>query len=497
MPFGLTNVPVSKEEHEVYLKLILELLEKEKLFGKFSKCEFWLQELHFLRHVVNSEGKANVVANALSRKEWMKPIRVRALSMTIHSSIKARILEAHNEASKDVNTPAEMLRGLDKQTLIMDEAHNTKYYVHPGADKMYYDLRDLYWWPGIKKDIAMTSSGHDMIWVIVDRLTKSAHFLAIREDYQMERFTRLYINEIIARHGVPMTIISDHDSRFASSYHSSVKCALFEALYGRKCKTPIAKEKLGESKLIGLEIVQDTTNKIVQIMERLKTARDRQKSYADNRRKPLEFNVGEKVLLKVSPWKGIVRIHDTFHVSNLKKCLADVNFHVLLEEFKIDKGLHFVEEPIEVMDRDVKKLKQSKIPIVKVCWNSRRGLKFTWEREDEMKRKFVRVHSFECISLMTPCQKGVTVPNTPILSDHNDKSDESDWGSKGEVEVISSDDERTKSDKEKDDEEIANKEMVDEEKADDEKTKEEKADDEQAGADQVNNDQEGVLITKT
>ncbi|GJU02878.1 putative reverse transcriptase domain-containing protein [Tanacetum coccineum] len=298
----------------------------------------------------------------------------------------------------------------------MNEAYHIKYSVHPRVDKMYYDLGDLYWWPEMKKDIALhvskcltcskvkaehqkpsgllqqpeipewkwenitmdfimkllrTSNGHDAIWVIVDRLTKSAHFLAICEDYMTESLAILYISEIIARHGVPQT-----------------------------------------------------TDKIVQIKERLKTARDRQKSYADNLRKPLEFSVGDKVLLKVSPWKGMVRfgktsklspryvgpfeivervgpvayrlrlpqelvgIHETFHVSNLKKFLADVNLHVPLEEIKIDDKLRFVEEPIEVMDHEVKKLKQSKIPIVKIRWNSRRGPEFTWEREDEMKRKY-------------------------------------------------------------------------------------------------------------
>nr|GEW85139.1 reverse transcriptase domain-containing protein [Tanacetum cinerariifolium] len=106
---------MSKEEHEVHLKLILELLKKEKLFEKFSKCKFLLQEVHFIGHVVNSKGKANVVADALCGKKWMKPRRVRAMIMTIHSSIKARILEAQSKASKNVITPSEMLRGLDKQ----------------------------------------------------------------------------------------------------------------------------------------------------------------------------------------------------------------------------------------------------------------------------------------------------------------------------------------------------------------------------------------------
>ncbi|GKF78424.1 putative reverse transcriptase domain-containing protein [Tanacetum coccineum] len=114
----------------------------------------------------------------------------------------------------------------------MDKAHKSKYSVHPGADKMYYDLRDRYWWPRMKKDIAVheriaidfmtkfprTSSRHDNIWVIVDRLTKSAYFLPMSKDYKIDRLARLYLNEIVARHGVPISIISDHDSRFTSRF---------------------------------------------------------------------------------------------------------------------------------------------------------------------------------------------------------------------------------------------------------------------------------------
>ncbi|GJT58647.1 putative reverse transcriptase domain-containing protein [Tanacetum coccineum] len=215
-------------------------------------------------------------------------------------------------------------------------------------------------WENITMDfitrLPRTSSGHDSIWVIVDRLTKSAHFLAVREDYKIERLARLYINEIVAR----------HEFAYNNSYHSSVKCAPIEALYGRKCQTPIAWAEVGESKLIGPKIIQETTDKIVQIKERLTTARDLQKRYADNRRKPLKFSVGDKVLLKVSPWKDLVHFG----------------------EIKINDKLCFVEEPIEIMDREVKKLKRSWIPIVKVRWNSRRGLEFTWDREDEMKRKY-------------------------------------------------------------------------------------------------------------
>ncbi|GJR81757.1 putative reverse transcriptase domain-containing protein [Tanacetum coccineum] len=268
-----------------------------------------------------------------------------------------------------------------------------------------------------------SSTGYDRNWVIVDRLTKSAYFLAIQEDYKMEKLARLYIDEIVAMHGVPVSIISNRDGRFTwrfwqtlqkalgtrldmsatyhpqtdgqskhtiqtlgdmlracvidfggswdthlplvefsynNSYHSSIRCAPFEALYGRKYRSPVLWAEIGENRLIGPELVQETTDKVVLIKERLKTVRDR------------------------SPWKGVVRfgkkrksapssVHDTFHVSNLKKCLADANLHVPLEEIKVDKALCFVEEPKEIIDCEVKSLKHSRIPIVKVRWNSKRG----------------------------------------------------------------------------------------------------------------------------
>ncbi|GJT25006.1 putative reverse transcriptase domain-containing protein [Tanacetum coccineum] len=211
---------------------------------------------------------------------------------------------------------------------------------------------------------------------------------------------------------------------YNNSYHSSIRCAPFKALYGRKCRSPVLWAEIGESSLIGPELVQETTDKVVLIKEKLKPARDRQKSYADNKCKPLEFEVGDRVMLKVSPWKGVIHfgkkeklapryvgpfdilerigpvayrlrlpeelsgVHDTFHVSNLKKCLADASLHVPLDEIKVDKTLCFVEEPVEIMDREVKRLKRSKISLVKVRWNSKRGPEFTWEREDYMKSKY-------------------------------------------------------------------------------------------------------------
>ncbi|GJR81580.1 putative reverse transcriptase domain-containing protein [Tanacetum coccineum] len=333
---------------------------------------------------------------------------------------------------------------------------------------------------------------HDTIWVIVDRLTKSAHFLSMCEDYKMDRLARLYLNEIVGRHGVPILIISDRDSRFTSRFwqsmqealrtcldmstayhpqtdglskstiqnlenmlracvldfggswdvhlplvefsynnndHSSMRCAPFEALYGRKCRSLIMWEEIGEGHLIGPKLVQETTEKILQIKDRLKAARDHQKSYADKRRKPLEFSVGDYILLKVSPWKGMVRfrkkgklaprfigpfeiierislvayrldlpeelngVHDTFHVSNLKKCLADPTLQVPLDEIRVDTKLNFVEEPMEVLEKEFKKLKRSRIAIVMIWWNSKRGPEFTWECEDQMKLKYPHLFS--------------------------------------------------------------------------------------------------------
>ncbi|GJY67629.1 hypothetical protein Tco_0469867, partial [Tanacetum coccineum] len=176
------------------------------------------------------------------------------------------------------------------------------------------------------------------------------------------------------------------------SYHLSIQCALFEALYGRKYRSPVLWAEIGESSLTGLELVQETTDKVVLVKEKPKATRDHQKSYVDYKHKPLEFEVGDRVLLKVTPWKGVVRfgkkgklapryvgafeileriglvayrlslpedlnnMHDTFHVSNLKMCLADANLHVPLDKIKVDRTLHFVEEPLEIMDREIKKL---------------------------------------------------------------------------------------------------------------------------------------------
>ncbi|GJW05214.1 putative reverse transcriptase domain-containing protein [Tanacetum coccineum] len=216
---------------------------------------------------------------------------------------------------------------------------------------------------------------------------------------------------------------------YNNSYHASIKAAPFEALYGRKCRSPVCWAEVGDVQLTGPEIIHETTEKIVQIRQRLQAARDRQRSYANVRRKPLEFQVGDHVMLKVSPRKGVIRfgkrgklnpryirpfkilerigtvayklelpeelrsVHNTFHVSNIKKCLSDESLVILMKELRLDDKLNFVEEPVEIMDQEVKQLKQSRIPIVKVRWNSKRGPEFTWGRKDQIRAKLPHLFS--------------------------------------------------------------------------------------------------------
>ncbi|GJR91404.1 putative reverse transcriptase domain-containing protein [Tanacetum coccineum] len=266
----------------------------------------------------------------------------------------------------------------------------------------------------------------------------------------MDRLARLYLNEIVARHGVPISIISDYDSYFTSRFWQSMQEALETQLDmniayhpqtdGQSEHTIQNLEDMLKAYVLDFggswdvhlplvefsynnrpEIVQETIEKISQIKDRLKVARDRQKSYADNRSKPLEFSVGDYILLKVFPWKGVVRfgkkkkltprlvgpfkinkrispvaytlrlpkelngVYDTFHVSNLKKCLADPTLQIPSKEIQVDAKLNFVEEPIEILEREIKKLKRNRIPIVKVRWSSKRVHEFMWECEDQMK----------------------------------------------------------------------------------------------------------------
>nr|GFB08391.1 reverse transcriptase domain-containing protein [Tanacetum cinerariifolium] len=254
------------------------------------------------------------------------------------------------------------------------------------------------------------TSTYDIMWVIVDRLTKSAYFLPMREDDSMDKLTKLYLKEVVTRHGIPISIISDRDPMFASNFWRAFQKALGTRLdmstaYQRQTDGQSERTiqtikdmlracaEVGDAQLTGLEIIQETTEKIVQIKQRLQAARDFQKSYADVRRKPLEFQVGDKVMLKVSPWKGVVRFGkrgklNLRYIGPFKKCLSDEPLAILLDELHIDDKLRFVEEPVKIMDREIKRLRQSRILIIKVRWNSKRGPEFTWERKDQFKQKY-------------------------------------------------------------------------------------------------------------
>nr|GEV33368.1 reverse transcriptase domain-containing protein [Tanacetum cinerariifolium] len=518
----------NKEEHANHLRIILELIRKEKFYAKFSKCDFRISVVQFLRHIINNQGlhvdpaKIEAIKNWTSSttpteihqflglvgyyRRFIKDFSKIAKSLTeltqknkkyiwgedqesAFQLLKQKLSKApilalpkgnddfvvycdashqglgvvltqREKAIKEENIKGETLRGMDKtferrpdgtrciknqswlqlfanlRDLIMRESHKSKYSIHPGYDKMYQNLKKLYWWPDMKAIIAKyvskcltcyrvkaecqkpsgvlvqleismwkweritmdfvsklpkTSNRHDTIWVIVDRLIKSAHFIPTRATDSMETLTRLYKKEVISRHKVPISIISDHDSHFTSrfwqslqsalgtrldmstayhpetdgqsertiqtiedmlracvidfgkgwerhlpllefsynnSYHASIKATPFEALYGRKCRSLVCWAKVGDVQLTRPEIIPETTKKIVQIRQRLQAVRDRQRSYAN-------------------------------------KYLFDESLVISMIELRLDDKLNFVEEPMEVMDREVKQLKQSCIPIVK------------------------------------------------------------------------------------------------------------------------------------
>ncbi|GJR02731.1 putative reverse transcriptase domain-containing protein [Tanacetum coccineum] len=173
---------------------------------------------------------------------------------------------------------------------------------------------------------------------------------------------------------------------YNNSYHASIKAAPYEALYGRKFQSHVCWAEVREAQLTSPKMIQETTEKIVLIKQRIQAAQDRQKSYADLKRKPMEFEVGDRVILK--------------------KCYADEPLVMPLEGIHVDDKLQFVEEPVEIMEREIKRLKRSRIPLVKVCWNSRRGPEFTWEREDSFKQKYPQLFTNRASSSTTRARFG-------------------------------------------------------------------------------------------
>nr|GEY19013.1 putative reverse transcriptase domain-containing protein [Tanacetum cinerariifolium] len=458
-------------------------------------------------------GKANVVTDALSRKERIKLIKVRALVMTIGLELPKQILNAQTKAQKPENIKNEDVGGMlvenskdpkklrteklephadgtlclngrswlpcygDLRSVIMHESHKSKYSIHLGSDKMYQDMKSIYWWPNIKADIATyvskcltcakvkteherplgllvqpkipewkwdnitmdfvtklpkSSQGYDTIWVIVDRPTKSIIFVPMRDTDPMEKLARMYLREkslqkalgtsldmSTAYHpetdGQSERIIQTLDDMmracvidfgkgwvnhlslvefsYNNSYHASIKAAPFKALYGRKCRSPICWTEVREAQLLGPELIQETTEKIIQIKQRMQAARVVRfgKRGKLNPRYVGPFKVLDKVgtiSYKLELPQELSRVHYTIHVSNLKKCHADEPLSVPLDGLHFDDKLYFVEELVEIIDREVKWLNKSHIPLVKVRWNSMRGPEFMWEHEDQFRKKY-------------------------------------------------------------------------------------------------------------
>nr|GEW29615.1 hypothetical protein [Tanacetum cinerariifolium] len=448
-------LPEGTEDFVVYCDASLKgyeavSMQQEKVIAYASR-QLRTHEENYMTHDLEL-GKANVIVDALSRKEREKPLRVRSLLLTDHKKLMQQILKAQVESLKQRNVQKEDLGRKQKQIfeihtngiryhdkriwmplhgrlmdLIMHESHKSKYSIHSGSTKMYQDLRKLYWWPNIKADIATyvgkcltcakenvtmdfviglprTPSGYDSIWTIVDRLTKSAYFLPKKKTDSIEKLAELYLKEIVCRHYVPSwdKHLQLVEFSYNNSYHASIKASPFEALYGRKC-------------------------------------RSQQKSYADLKRRLTKYDVGDKVMLKVSPWRGVIRfgkrrklsprfirpfkviekirpvayklelpdklrgIHDTFHVSNLKRCFMNDDVVVLLDEVQLDDKLHFVEKPVEIMDREVKRLKQSE------------G-EFTWERKDFFRSKLSHLN-FDYINLLSKKDVVIGLPKLKYVMD--------------------------------------------------------------------------------
>ncbi|GJZ86347.1 putative reverse transcriptase domain-containing protein [Tanacetum coccineum] len=501
-----------EEEHGKHLKTILELLKKERLYAKFSKCDFWLDSVQFLGHVIDRSGvhvnpakieaikRFSLISKPLAKLtqknkkcEWGKKKKkffkcYGALLMQREKVIAyaSRQLKVHEEdyTTHDLelgavvftlrlwrhylygmkcvllsdydceiryhpgiaNVVADTLsqKGSPDGTscfgnrvwlprfgrlrdLVMHDSHKSKYSIHSGSDKMYQDLKLLYWWPNMKADIATYVSK-----CLTCAKVKAAHQkpsgLLQQPEIPIWKWERITIDFVSGLPRMPCGSLQkvlgtnlDMSTAYRPQTDGQSERTIqtledmlppYEALYERKCRSPVCWSEVGDSQLTNPELIRDTTEKIVQIKNRLLAARSRQKSYADRRLKPLEFEVCDMVLLKVSPWKGAVRfgkrgklspcyigpfkiiarvghvaytlelpkelkgIHSTFHVLNLKKCLVEGDVVVSMEEIQLDDKLHMIEEPIEIVDKEVTRLKQSRIPIVKVRWNSQRGPEF-------------------------------------------------------------------------------------------------------------------------
>ncbi|KAL0536708.1 hypothetical protein IC582_025668 [Cucumis melo] len=543
--------------HYLYGEKIQIFTDHKSLKYFFTQKELNMRQRRWLELVKDYDceilyhpGKANVVADALSRKvshsaalitqqaPLHRDLERAEIAVSVGASNDPYLVEKRGlaEAGQAVEFSLSSDGGLlferrlcvpsdsAVKTELLSEAHSSPFSMHPGSTKMYQDLKRVYWWRNMKREVAefvskclvcqqvkaprqkpagllqplsipewkwenvsmdfitglpRTLRGFTVIWVVVDRLTKSAHFVPGKSTYTASKWAQLYMSEIVRLHGVPVSIVSDRDARFTSkfwkglqtamgtrldfstafhpqtdsqterlnqvledmlracalefpgswdshlhlmefaynnSYQATIGMAPFEALYGKCCRSPVCWDEVGEQRLMGPELVQSTNEAIQKIRSRMHTAQSRQKSYADVRRKDLEFEVGDKVFLKVAPMRGVLRfarrgklsprfvgpfeilerigppslstVHDVFHVSMLRKYVSDPSHVVDYEPLEIDENLSYVEQPVEVLTREVKTLRNKQIPLVKVLWRNHRVEEATWEREDDMRSRY-------------------------------------------------------------------------------------------------------------
>ncbi|GJS18069.1 putative reverse transcriptase domain-containing protein [Tanacetum coccineum] len=419
---GLGAVLMQREKVISYASRQLKIHEKNytthdlELYSMFASKDLehylqrrWLELLSdYDCDIRYHPGKANVIADALSRKEREPPLRTERTKpeniknedvggMLIENAkfpeaLRTEKLEPHTDGTLCLNGRSWLPCYDDLRTVIMHESHKSKYSIQS---------QDLAKMVSKRKEAILVTS--ESIGTSLDR---ERHIIRkLRTKQRTIQTPKIMLRQLV------------------------IKAAPLRHFNGKMFVRPVCWAEVGEVQLTGPEIVQETTEKIIQVKQRMQAARDRQKSYADLKRKPMEFEVGDKVMLKVSPWKGVVRfgkrgklnprfvgpfkvikrvgdvayklelpeelsrVHNTFHVSNLKKCHADEPLAVPLDGLHFDDKLQFVEEPIEITDREVKRLKRSRIPLVKVQWNSKRGPEFTWEREDQFRKKYPHLFS--------------------------------------------------------------------------------------------------------
>ncbi|GJX19231.1 putative reverse transcriptase domain-containing protein [Tanacetum coccineum] len=544
---GLGVVLMQREKVIAYASRQLKIHEKNytthdlELGAVVFALKIWRHYLYGTKCTVFTDHKS--LQHILDQKElnmrqrrWLELLSDYDCEIRYHPG-KANILEAQTEAIKPENLKSEDVgevgcRAMALREKVMTEAHSSPFTIHPGSTKMYRDLKQYFWWNGMKQDVATfvskcmtcqqvkiehqrasgllqpleipmwkwdeismdfvtglptTQKRHDAIWVVVDRLTKSAHFLPIRKNYGISKLAEIFRQEIVRLHGTPTSIVSDRDPKFTSrfwkglqkawgtrlkfstafhpqtdgqsertiqtledmlracalewtgswdeylclvefaynnSWHASIKAAPFELLYGRKCRAPICWDEVGERLIEGPELIEITNEKVAVAKEKLKEARSRQKSYADKHRRDLEFQVGDRVFLKVSPFRGVKRfgikgklsprfigpfeilerigevsyrlalppqlshVHDVFHVSLLRGYHYHP-LHVASYPFdQIQPDMSLSEEPESILDRQERVMRNKVIPFVKILWKNHPEREATWETEESMRASY-------------------------------------------------------------------------------------------------------------